>query len=63
MLTALCGLATLVRKLVFASFVLVVTFYVVERWSDRPLPLLAGDVLAMIASAGIVVLTLQLLIY
>jgi hypothetical protein len=62
-LSALCGLATLVTELVFSSFLLVLSFYLIRRRRQcRPLRLVA-DLGTMAAAAGAVVLLLQATIY
>jgi hypothetical protein len=62
-LSALCGLATLVTELVFSSFLLVLSFYLIRRRRQcRPLRLVA-DSGTMAAAAGAVVLLLQATIY
>ena len=62
-LAALCAFGTLVTELVFASFLLVLCFYLIKRWGERPLRLLLRASLIICVSFAVVIVVLQLTIY
>jgi hypothetical protein len=62
-LAALTALGTLVTELVTTSFMLVLCFYLIKRWRERPLGRLLGDALLIGGSFAAVILMLQITIY
>jgi hypothetical protein len=62
-LAVLCAFGTLVTELVFASFLLVVCFYVIKCWTRLPRRRMLGHLLIICASFAAVILVLQLIVY
>lgn len=62
-LAVFCALGTLVTELVFASFMLVLCFYLIKLRGSLPLRHLLGHSLIICASFAAIVLVLQLILY